>query len=68
MRDWLRDKRTEKSLTMAQMAKRLDITESYYSLIENGERQKKMDIDLACKLASIFAIPVEQIVELEAKT
>lgn len=68
MRDWLKEKRAEKGLTMAQMAKKLDITESYYSLIENGERQKKMDISLAYNLASIFGIPVEQIVELEAMT
>lgn len=65
MRDWLKEKRTEKGLTMKQMAERLDITESYYSLIESGERQKKMDVQLLAKLSAILAMPTDKIVELE---
>lgn len=66
MREWLKEKRTEKGLTMLQMAEQLDLTEGYYSLIEAGKRQSKMDITLACKLSAILDIPVERIVELEA--
>lgn len=65
MRDWLKEKRTEKGLTMAQISKQLDITEAYYCMIENGERQKKMDVVLANKLSLILGIPVNKIVELE---
>ena len=65
MRDWLKDKRRERGYTMAQMAEKLDITESYYSMIEAGDRQKKMDVILAGKISSILAIPVEKIAELE---
>lgn len=67
MRDWMKEKRTEKGLTMKQTAEKLDISEAYYSYIENGERQKHMDITLVAKLSVIFSIPIQQIVELEAK-
>lgn len=67
MRDWLKEKRTERGLTMAQMAERLDLTESYYSLVESGKRQQKMDIVLAAKLSAVLAFPIDQIVELESK-
>ena len=67
MRDWLKEKRTAKGLTMAQIAETIGITESYYSLIESGERQKKMDIMLVSKLSVILSIPVEQIVAFEAQ-
>lgn len=66
MREWLKEKRTERGLTMKQMAAQLDITESYYSLIEGGERQKKMDISLAIKLSEVLEMPAERVFELEA--
>ena len=67
MRSWLKEKRTESGLTMAKMAEKLDITEGYYSLIEAGERQKKMDVALVIKLSAILSIPIEQIADLEAR-
>lgn len=66
MREWLKTKRTEKGLTMAQMAEKLSITESYYSYIEAGERQKKMDVSLVGKLSAALDIPVEEIFRQEA--
>lgn len=66
MRDWLKEKRTAKGLTMAAMAEKLDLTESYYSLIEAGKRQQKMDIVLVGKLSAVLSVPVSEIVELEA--
>ena len=51
---------------MAEMAKKLDLTESYYSRIEGGERQKKMDLLLVRKLASALDIPIEDIIRKEA--
>ena len=65
MRDWLKEKRVESGFTMAQMASKLEITEAYYSLIESGERQKKMDVAIAAKLSAVFGIPLKQIVKLE---
>lgn len=34
-------------------------------LSENGERKKKMDLTLATKLANIFSLKIQQIVEFE---
>ena len=65
MRDWLREARIKKNKTMAQMADALDISESYYSYIEAGERQKKMDVTLVVKLAKIFSVTPQQIVKWE---
>ena len=67
MRDWLRKLRTDNSMTQQEVAKRLDLSEAYYSYIESGERQKKMNIALAAKLSVVFGIPVEQIIEYENK-
>ena len=67
MRSWLAQKRKEIGLTMKQMGDALDISESYYCLIENGERQKNMEITIVTKLSSILSIPVEDIIENELK-
>ena len=66
MREWLYEARTNAKMTQADVAEKLCITESYYSLIENGERQKKMDVTLVAKLSDIFKIPADKIVQYEA--
>ena len=68
MRDWLREARQKSGKTMAEVAEELGISESYYSYIEAGDRQKKMDITLVAKLSKIFSMGIQQIVELEEKT
>lgn len=65
MREYLIKLRKGKSLTQQQMADKIGITKQYYSKIEKGERQKKMDIVLVSAIASIFDMPIEQIVEYE---
>lgn len=65
MRDWLLSARKEKGMTQQEVAKKLDISEAYYSYIESGDRQKKMDISLASKLSVMFEIPLDEIVEKE---
>lgn len=67
MREWLKTLRVENSLTMKDMGGKLGISESYYCAIENGERQKKMDMLLASSLATIFRIPVSEVVALETE-
>ena len=66
MREWLKKLRESEGLTQKQAAEKLNITESYYSYIEAGERQKQMDITLAQKISSAFHVTVEQIVEFES--
>ena len=67
MREWLKEARTNAGKTMAEMGKELGISESCYSLIEAGERQKRLDITLCAKLSKIFCLSIQQIVELEEK-
>lgn len=54
-------------MTMSEMAGKLGISESYYCLIENGERQKRMDISLISKLSNVLEIPIAELVNLEEK-
>ena len=67
MREWLEPARTGKGLTQAEMAEALKITVSGYSLIERGQRQKKMRLPLVLELSRILGIPVAKIVEYESK-
>lgn len=59
--------RRQAKMTMAETASRIGISESYYSMIEAGERQKKLDITLAVKIAETFGITLESIVAYEAE-
>ena len=66
-RTWLKEARQKSGKTMAEVASDLGISESYYSYIEAGERQQRMDITLVAKLSKIFSLSIQQIVELEQK-
>ena len=48
------------------MAERLGLSESYYSQIENGKRQKNMDIALVAVISKVTGIPLQEIVEHES--
>lgn len=65
MREWLKDMRIRNGLTMKEMGEKLHISESYYCAIENGDRQKKMDVTLATGLSVIFGIPIAHVIELD---
>lgn len=65
MREWLKNLRIEKGLTMRDMGEKLCISESYYSMIESGDRQKKMDLTVISGIATIFGLPIAQVIELE---
>lgn len=67
MREYLISLRTEKELTQKQIAKKLDISESYYNQIEKGERQKKMDITLLNRLSLALEIPITVLINYENK-
>ena len=68
MREWLRNSRTEKGLTMKDMGTKLGISESYYCSIETGTRQKKMDLTLVAGLSVVLGIPVAEIVRYECES
>ena len=65
MRDYLKVMREGRGLSLQDMADKIGISRQYYQLIENGERQKKMDITLVKSIATIFGVPLETIIEQE---
>ena len=65
MREYLKTIRERKGITQLQMAKKLNITESGYNLIENGKRQRKMDFPLMSKIADVLEISIEEIASYE---
>ena len=67
MREWLKNLRTEKNLTMKDLGRKLGISESYYCEIENGNRQKKMDVTLIAGLSNALNIPMAVIVQKESE-
>ena len=67
MREYLVALRKEKNFTQRQTAEKLDISESYYNQIENGERQKKMDISLINRLSVVFDVPITTIIDFESQ-
>lgn len=65
MRIYLKKIRENANLTQADVAKELNISEGSYSLIENGKRQLKMTIEMAKKLAEVFGVSIDTILENE---
>lgn len=65
MRNYLVTLRKEKGLTQKQLAQKLDISESYYNQIENGERQKRMDITIIDRLSSALDVSVATLINYE---
>lgn len=68
MRGWMAEARKNCDLTMKEAASQLGISESYYSMIERGERQQKLDITFAVKIAAVFGLSLEYIVRQEDKS
>ena len=67
MRDYLQSMRSKSGFTMKQLSQKLDISESYYSLIENGDRQADMSLSIIEKLAKAFGVSVHTIIKKEMK-
>ena len=65
MREWLI--KLHGSSTQGDIAKKLGISQQYYSYIENGERQRKMDIQICEKIAEVFNISVSDVIKYEAE-
>ena len=67
MRGWLKTSREAKSMTQKSLAEKLGVSESYYCAIENGQRQKNMDLMLAAGISAALGIPVAEIMAEEKK-
>lgn len=66
-REWLLAARLSKGLSQAEMADELGISLSYYSLIEAGRRQRKMDIALVHQLSEILGLPLGRTIDCELR-
>lgn len=65
VRKWIKELRKEKGMSQQNVADGIGVSQQYYNLIENGERKKELDISLVLKLASVFNVTVEFIIEQE---
>ena len=65
MREYLVELREKRGLSQQDVSKNLNISSQYYSMIERGERQSRMEITLAVQLSNIFNISLQRFVELE---
>ena len=63
----LKKLRIEKKLTQQSIADKTGMSLSNFNLIENGERQKDLDLSLVIKLAKIFGVSVDYIITEEEK-
>ena len=67
MREWLKEARLKKGLTLKEMGENLSISESYYCNIEKGNKQKDMDLSLADGISKALDIPLKKILIEEEK-
>ena len=67
MRGYLKELREQKGFSLQNVADSIGITRQYYQQIENGERQKNMDISLVVQLSNLFGISPEAIINEEQK-
>ena len=65
MRGYLKELRAQKGFTQIEVAKKLDVSESYYSLIESGARKQEMPLSFAQKISEVFGVTVDFVIEKE---
>lgn len=65
MRCWLRELRERNGLSQKDLAEQLLIKPNYYSMIENGERQKNLSMELAQRIANVFGVSLDYVSEQE---
>ena len=67
MREWFKLLREKNKFSQQDVAEKLNKSRQYINLIENGERQKDLDLSLVIKLAKIFGVSVDYIISEEEK-
>ena len=65
MREYLIEMRNKLNLSQQDVADYVGISRQYYNAIENGIRQKKMDITLITKFSKLFKVTLQMICDLE---
>lgn len=64
-RDYLIQMRAQRGESQQDVANALGITRQYYGYIEDGSRQKRMDIMLAGLISVHFGVSVSEIFDFE---
>ena len=59
--------RVMNGMSQQETANALGISQTYYGYIETGERQKDLNLSLTNKIAELFDVSVEYIIEQENK-
>ena len=67
MRTYLAKMRIERHMSQQDVARAIGISESYYDLIERGERQKDMDYSLLVKFSCLFNTSIDALVSHESR-
>lgn len=67
MREWLSNLRLSSDMSKREASKALEISESYYNLIEKGYRQNEMNIFFADKIAKTFKVSITKVINAELK-
>lgn len=65
MRKYLREIRVRSGKTQRYVAECIGTTRQYYQMIENGERQQNISLDLLQKLSKALEIPLEELIQKE---
>ena len=66
MRNYLKGLREQSGLTQKNVADMINLSRQYYCAIENGTRQKSMNINVIKKLANAFNVTVDYIIRNES--
>ena len=67
MRAYLRKLRADRGMSQQEAADQIGITKQYYAMIEAGQRQRKMDLTLAARIAEVFAVTLDTILQAESE-
>lgn len=67
MREYLKELRQKKSLSQQAVADKIGVVQSYYTMIETGERQKDMSLSVMEKLSQVFGVTIDYIISQETK-
>lgn len=65
MRNYLYELREANHFTQKDMSLKLGISESYYNLIERGERQKPLNVAFLYQLSKIFKLSIKRLTDME---
>ena len=64
-REYLISWRRQRNESQQDVADSVGVSRQYYAMIEDGSRQKKMDVTLLTALARHFDVSAAEIVEME---